>query len=543
MTASANSYIYRNIQSAMAEVYRYDPGTNNLLTQTDMNGQTTTCTYDTFKRLLTEDKPLGQNPDVQYSYNNWGSLNQQNIKTITYADASTTLWKTEYFDGVGRIIQTHSNGESGNTIIESVVAYNSRGMTAKQYVTQNIGQNLNACYSGDMSAWKYTGYSYDALGRVITQINPDNTTQTHTYTVSSTGGLVWTDLVTTPGLTDGTPHQERYTYDGFSNLRIVQELADDGTTYSTTNYYYDALNNLISIHDNANNTTTINYDGLSRKKDMLDPDMGHWYYYYDSNSNLIAQVDAKNQAVNMYYDSLNRLIGKTYTTTGNPQYYVRPSDPGTYTVTFNYDCGAYGRGQRSAMVDGSGSTTYNFDARGRTLQESKTISGTAYTTGYTYDGANRVSNITYPSGETVSQSYNGRGLPYSVSGTLAGNVVLSTLYNSLGSLKELNLGNNTRTTFGYCGTGGAYDTIGGYYGRLWEIKTALQPNNTPVQQDLRFTWNPAGDLTQKYNVVEETKESYTYDFLDRLTSPSETVTPNTPGDADGDGLLDSLDSD
>src|SRR5512143_3588534 len=45
--------------------------------------------------------------------------------------------------------------------------------------------------------------------------------------------------------------------------------------------------------------------------------------------------------------------------------------------------------------------------------------------------------------------------------------------------------NNTKTTFGYCGTSGSYDTSGGYYGSLWEIKTTKQPGGSPVLQDVQ----------------------------------------------------------
>jgi YD repeat-containing protein len=99
-----------------------------------------------------------------------------------------------------------------------------------------------------------------------------------------------------------------------------------------TTYIYDVLGNLIEVIDDAGNHTYMTYDWLSRKKDMTDPDMGHWYYYYDNNGNLIAQVDNKqsqHQATNLYYDALNRLKGKTYSTTSSPATYSRPTDPGT----------------------------------------------------------------------------------------------------------------------------------------------------------------------------------------------------------------------
>ena len=145
-------------------------------------------------------------------------------------------------------------------------------------------------------------------------------------------------------------------------------------------------------------------------------------------------------------------------------------------VTYGYDSGTNGKGQRTSMTDGSGSAAYSYDTRGRQTQEIKTIDSTPYTTSYTYDGADRAVTTTYPTLEVVRQNYNGRGLPSTLgSDALPGNnttnLVTGTLYNFLGQMTELNLGNSVKTSFGYYGTGGTYDTTGGYYGKPWETKS------------------------------------------------------------------------
>jgi RHS repeat-associated protein len=119
----------------------------------------------------------------------------------------------------------------------------------------------------------------------------------------------------------------------------------------------------------------------------------------------------------------------------------------------------------------------------------------------------------------VTNGYNGRGLPYSLSGSTAGNLVTSTLYNQLAQVTEINLGNSLRTIFGYWGVGGPYDTTGGYYGRLWEIKT-FKSGGSPVLQDVKHTWDAGGNLAQRQDVLAAETETFTYDFLDRLTSVS-----------------------
>lgn len=171
------------------------------------------------------------------------------------------------------------------------------------------------------------------------------------------------------------------------------------------------------------------------------------------------------------------------------------------------------------MTGALGTTVYKYDTRGRLIEEKRTVDSVGYTTQFAYDGADRPTTITYPTGETVTSGYNGRGLPYTVSGSVAGSLVTSTLYNQLGSITEINLNNGLKTTYGYYGTGGNYDTTGGYYARLWEIKT-FEPQST-VLQDVKHTWDAGGNLTQRENVLTSETETFGYDFLARLVSVSE----------------------
>jgi hypothetical protein len=75
-------------------------------------------------------------------------------------------------------------------------------------------------------------------------------------------------------------------------------------------------------------------------------------------------------------------------------------------------------------------------------------------------------------------------------------------------LTEINLGNGLKTTYGYYGTGGTYDTSGGYYGRLWEIKTLPQAGGNALQ-DVRHTWDAGGNLSTREDVLASETETFT----------------------------------
>lgn len=81
--------------------------------------------------------------------------------------------------------------------------------------------------------------------------------------------------------------------------------------------------------------------------------------------------------------------------------------------------------------------------------------------------------------------------------------------------------------------GGSYDnSTGGYYGRLWEIKTLPQAGGTALM-DVQHTWDAGGNLATRQDALVGQTETFAYDTLDRLTSVtgpySENYTYNSIG--------------
>lgn len=332
-------------------------------------------------------------------------------------------------------------------------------------------------------------YEYDDLGRITKETSIDGTTTIIDYSI--------------PGqktVTNPMGYKMRYYYDDFERLVKVEELDTADEVYATTTYSYDTLGNLVQLVDTHGNTTTIEYNELSQKISMTDPDTGTWSYEYDSNGNLQTQTDSKGQTITYYYDELNQLIRKTY-----------PADSGMTDVVYTYD-----NGLRTSMNDASGTITYQYDAQERLIEEKRTFDGIDYVTKYSYDSEDRLVSITYPTNEVVTQTYNDQGFADTLNGTIVGILVLSTDYNELGDIKQINLGNGTSTTFNYYGLDDEAPI--GYYGRLWQIKTLDSSQN--VIQDTRYTWDANYNLTERYDAIKGETEYFTYDFLDRLITVS-----------------------
>lgn len=263
-----------------------DPADNGLYGQvksvTAPNGETTTTIYDPFGRVKKSTAPDTGTTEIFYS--DFGSATQH-IKTTTTTSASSSLSSWAYFDGLGRTILEKKTGPNGSTIV-----------TKQEYnITGTVKRSSLPYFEGGAPKWK--SFSYDAMGRATLTTNPDGSTASATYTPWVVTGV------------DASGHQKRESRDAYGRLKKVEEftgVAPAVSLYSTTNYKYDVLGNLISVEAEGVKTT-MRYDTLGRKIAMSDPDMGScgdlttlapnitfpwyptpcWNYLYDANGNLI----------------------------------------------------------------------------------------------------------------------------------------------------------------------------------------------------------------------------------------------------------------
>ena len=214
---------------------------------------------------------------------------------------------------------------------------------------------------------------------------------------------------------------------------------------------------------------------------------------------MITQTDARSITTTLTYDGLNRLTGKTY------------SDPATSSVTYTYDSGINGVGRRTGMSDGSGSTTWEYDARGRLVTESKVIDGETFTTSYTYNSADQTASMTYPDGETVNYAYTQQGLLNSMASSTF-TYLDSISYDEAGRMTAMSLGSGTISkSFAYYAWTSADN--GGLLSSL-NVQNAASQNLL----SLNYDYDKNANVTQISSSTAGETSSFTYDSLDRLTS-------------------------
>jgi len=416
----------------------------------------------------------------------------RHIDASSFYSENVTLWKRVFYDGLGRVVQTHTPSEDwtyaadGYDIVQNTL-YDGLGRAVSQSVPYQVpsyyydaNDPQNPYHTPDLNQ-PQTRTEYDMLGRVTKVSNPDETAATMAYAGRETTAV------------DANGHQMRQMVDDLGRMVQVEEFtgqAGSATVYATTHYGYDMLDNLVVVTDTKGNTTTMAYDGLGRKLAMDDPDMGEWRYEHNSTGTLQRQIDARGCEIVFMYDSLSRPIEKRYEGAAGC---AQPS------VTYTYDVGLYGRGQRTGMTYSGGATTYVYDVRGRLLNTTQTFSGTTFTTSYTYDDLDRQVSVTYPGGEVVTTGYDNAGYPSELaSNQSAESYVSSMLYNELGLPTEMVMGNGVVTQWGYKGMRGMWDRTGTVhpyyqYGSLWRTRVSNSAGKPLFDQILNY--DNAGNVT------------------------------------------------
>lgn len=290
-------------------------------------------------------------------------------------------------------------------------------------------------------------------------------------------------------VTDQESRLRRSRKDGLGRLVRVDEPdkdsgvldGQDGNPVQSTTYLYDALDNLRQITQGQQQRFFM-YDSLSHlirasipeqktnpaldKQDTVTPNH-NWSmkYVYDNSANLLERTDARGIVTSYVYDELNRIT------------HVSSNDPSTPAVTRTYDTVTpYGKGRLATTqtpgATGSLNTIDDYDALGRPTGNTQTLGTRTYSLIYTYDRAGHVKTLRYPSGHTISYTFDSAGRTSSFAGDLGDDAQrdysTNISYAPSGQLSQEQLGTSTAI----------YNKL--FYnsrGQLAEIRAGLTPNN------------------------------------------------------------------
>ncbi|MFQ5856892.1 MAG: toxin TcdB middle/N-terminal domain-containing protein [Anaerolineae bacterium] len=391
----------------------YDLGFGVITRTVDFNGHATLYTYDALARPTSIVKPGDslQFPTQTFTYTLRNKVSSVETASREQFGTANVYRSISYVDGLGRTLQTCSEAEDGQVVVQDAVTFNLRGEVHEKYLPYYAGTPTLAYMLPETDKPKTT-ITYDPLLRQVKTTNPDRTFSRTVYRPLER--LVYDEEDTDPASKQkhyDTPTTLRY--DGLG--RLAQVLERNGADTYTTTYGYDLLDNLTHIRDTEGNVKRQQFDSLSRKLWSDDPDRGLTKYVYDDVGNVLEMVDAKGQKIVYTYDGANRPLTENWVLAGGDT---------TPDIVYHYDAdlapeyadARNTRGRVTWVEDESGREYLSYDARGNLAGRIKRINvpGSSqvldFATRMQYDAMDRLTELTYPDGATLQQRYNEQSL-------------------------------------------------------------------------------------------------------------------------------------
>jgi RHS repeat-associated protein len=333
-------------------------------------------------------------------------------------------------------------------------------------------------------------------------------------------------------VTDQASVVHDYSVDGSGRLAQVTEHPATGSLLTT--YGYDALDDLVCAAQNSTQAScasqtgqkrTFVYTSLKRLYTATNPESGTSTFLYDNNGNLTNAYDARPSGSNLVYrvyDELNRVTAKTHDDGSTPDV--------SYTYGIVGTSPAYGIGRLTQVSVPSKSPAANytaFDPLGRVTASNQTTNGQTYGFSYTYNAAS-LSSETYPSGRTVTTSYDTANRVSQVAATFPANktYVSGITYAPHGDFASYGYGNGVGRSATYnprLQPTAMTDSISGkpnYALQLlpyWGDNATQTVNNNGNLRGLNIFTYAAPGFTTQLNFW----EAMTYDGVNRLSSISD----------------------
>jgi YD repeat-containing protein len=490
--------------------FTYDED-DNMLTETDLEGNVWTFTYDSEDRETSFTDPLDNEWTFAYTSNAATMTDPLDnevvhnyslgmvVSTVDAADYSDAYeWDSdknlvEYTDRRGKVWTATYDG-SGNMLTVT------DPLTRTWTYTYN-GNNFLTSIEDPLE--NLTEVTYDGGGIKPTSITDPLERTVATLTYDGDGDLLTVE--------DALERTTEYTYDSYKNVASV--TAPDGTEVSAT---YNLIGWVTSVTDAALDETLVSYDEWGRITVIEHSDESTVSIAYNLEGLIVSATDELDRTGYRTYDDALRLISTenaredvqeiTYNAAGwvtaveNGRGYSREY---TYTV----------RGEVYTLeLPDSSLESWAYDAEGNTSSYTNALNQTI---GYTYNDAGDLTLINYPTGTDTLFSYDGAGRTVSMTdatGTsewtfnAAGEVTaldtpqgdLEYVYNLAGQVTEMTANTSDVTSY-------TYDS----YGRFSSL-------TNPFDEDTSVTYDSAGRVSRK-DFDSGVYETFTYDDRSRPT--------------------------
>jgi len=513
--------------------------TGRLLSESDLNGYTTTLAYDGSGHLTTITDPASR---VFHVTTSGGRV------TGVHDDASPQRSVSYSYNSSGDLISVTDVGGNVTTF----------GYDSNHRMTTMLDPNQQT-----LSTQHPLTNVYDSSGRVTSQTDFAGRETTFDYT----------SITNSTKVTDPVGNVTVYQYD---NGILQQKTAGYGTaSAATTSYTYDPDTfALTGTTDPNGHTWTSTFDSAGNQTSGTDPLSHGWTATYNAFGEPLTKTDALGVVTTYTYDSAgnpltvstpltsstHRVTSYTYGDSSHPGDVTAMTDPNSHVWHYTYDTYGMLASTADPISPTADTTKFCYDNVGRRTRVITPLgvaasvtcstSSPAHTYQYTTNAYGDVLSTTDPEGNETSQTYDAdRNVLTSTDGesnvtdyaynldnqrtqvTRADSTTLSTTYYADGSVHTQVYGGGNTTTY-------TYDALG-----------RLSTRSTPLSEVTTFKYDAAGNLTKKQDPGGNCSASpatgcttYTYNNANQQTgiTYSDGVTPNATFAYDANGRRTSM---
>ena len=443
----SNSYGY----SSQA-VYEYKFG--QMLSSTDLNGQQVSYTIDDLGRVISITGPYEQKAGkytLAFDYHPEATTPWALTRHYDPAHPGNALETAIFVDGLGRVLQTkkdaaifqgENKADKEQMVVSGKVIYDAYGRAVEAY--QPVIEDTGKAGKFNTEQGEYpTATVYDVLGRAVSMILPDGAVTETSYDFGQ-------DREGSKQFVTQTIDANKILTEQFTDTRgRVTAVRNAGSVW--TSFVYNAVGEQLTATDDLGHSTVSAYDLLGRRVSRKHSDAGLTQYSYDLAGNLNSLTTAnlrEGSGPVVYQYEYERLTDILY------------PDNSENDVHYSYGAASaeHNRAGRIVMQeDASGVQEFFYGPLGEVVKNIRTIvipqhDDQTYTTEWQYDTWNRLTEMTYPDGETVTYNYNAGGLLQSMSGKKQSDkydYVTQLGYDKFEQRVFLSYGNGTKTTYSY----------------------------------------------------------------------------------------------